>query len=413
MFKRSRRKIVASILLVLVFLWMGTLGLIYTSSYLEVSRENLQMLKEHAQRYVLPHGIMDFPPEPDLPNPNPGNRGFRDSPMFQLSVFYTIAFSADGTVLDLQNDPPTIHSDESLEQLARTILKENQISGSIENLAFYQTQKNGFRLVVFKDNTVIRESAATLIRYTLLFGGVMLVLFFFLAIFLARKIVQPLEESYQKQKQFISDAGHELKTPVSVVSVNAELLSREIGSNPWLSNIQYENERMGMLVGQLLSLARAEHPSVQFEQVDFSRLVEGEALPFESVAFEKGLVLQRDIPGAVIVEGDSTQLKQLVSILLDNAIRHSDGGQTVSLRLFREHGLVHLCVVNHGAEIPKEQRERLFERFYRVDSARNGEDRHYGLGLSIAKAIVSTHKGDICVSCYDELVELHVRLPAV
>ena len=114
-----------------------------------------------------------------------------------------------------------------------------------------------------------------------------MVLFFFLSVFLARKIVNPLEESYQKQRQFISDAGHELKTPVSIVSANAELLSREIGDNTWLKNIQYENERMGMLVGQLLDLARTENVTPQMEHIDFSRLVAGEALPFESVAFEK------------------------------------------------------------------------------------------------------------------------------
>ena len=165
-----------------------------------------------------------------------------------------------------------------------------------------------------------------------------MVLFFFLSVFLARKIVNPLEESYQKQKQFISDAGHELKTPVSVVSANAELLSREIGDNQWLQNIQYENERMGMLVGQLLDLARTENVTPQMEHIDFSRLVAGESLPFESVAFEKGLTLNTNITSNIGVIGNSTQLKQLVSILLDNAIRHSKDQGEVWLTLTKEHG---------------------------------------------------------------------------
>lgn len=148
------------------------------------------------------------------------------------------------------------------------------------------------------DNTIMEESVSTLFRYTLIFGGIAMVLFLFLSIFLAKKIVTPLEESYKKQKQFISDAGHELKTPVSVVSVNAELLSREIGDNQWLSNIQYENQRMGLLVSQLLQLARTENVLPQMERIDFSHLVIGESLPFESVAFEQGLVLKCEIePG--------------------------------------------------------------------------------------------------------------------
>ncbi|MBE6636722.1 MAG: sensor histidine kinase, partial [Ruminococcaceae bacterium] len=216
-----------------------------------------------------------------------------------------------------------MHTDADLERLAKQILNDEKRSGTENNLAFYQVDKGAYTLVVFMDNTVINESAMTLLRYTLIFGGVALVLFFFLSVYLARKIVNPLEESYQKQKQFISDAGHELKTPVSVVNANAELLSREIGDNRWLQNIQYENERMGMLVGQLLDLARTENITPQTERIDFSRLVAGEALPFESVAFEKGLSLQTDLANPVGVIGNSTQLKQLVSILLDNAIRHS------------------------------------------------------------------------------------------
>ncbi|MEE1219628.1 MAG: HAMP domain-containing sensor histidine kinase, partial [Ruminococcus sp.] len=223
--------------------------------------------------------------------------------------------------------------------------------------------------------------------------------------------VNPLEESYHKQKQFISDAGHELKTPVSVVSANAELLSREIGDNQWLQNIQYENERMGILVGQLLQLARTENVTSQMEKIDFSRLVAGESLPFESVAFEQGLTLNSNITSNITVEGNSTQLKQVVSILLDNAIRHSKDNGEVYLSLNKEHGLAKLSVINKGDEIPTEQRKQIFERFYRVDTVRNGEDKHYGLGLAIAKAIATSHKGNIEVLCYNGFVEFKVKIP--
>ena len=414
MFKKTRRKIVAAIMSILVLLWVGTLGVIYASSFLEMKNQNEQMLQMHAQMYTLSHSINEMIPQNrPFPGGDPGKKpGFDpESPKFQLSTFYTVAISKDGEVLEIKNDPPTVHTDEDLIQFAKGVIANGKETGTQKNLAFLKTDKGSFVLVTFMDNTVVNESAMTLFRYTLIFGGVALVLFFFLSVFLARKIVDPLEDSYQKQKQFISDAGHELKTPVSVISANAELLSRQIGDNQWLSNIQYENERMGMLVGQLLDLARTENVAPQMEKIDFSRLVAGEALPFESVAFEKGLTLNSNITNDIGVIGNSTQLKQIVSILLDNAIRHSEGQGEVWLTLTKEHGLAKLSVVNKGDEIPAEQRERIFERFYRVDTARNGEDKHYGLGLAIAKAIVDAHHGHIEVNCYNGLVEFHVRMP--
>jgi len=414
MFKKSRRKIVAAIMSILVLLWVGTLGIIYASSYFEMKHQNEQMLKAHAQMYSLPNSFGEMMP-PNRPRPD-GNHGFNpgfdpQSPMFQLSTFYTVAVSYDGDILEIKNEPPTVHSNDDLKELAQRIIKDNKQYGTDDNLVFYKTDKGGYTLVTFMDNTVINESAMTLFRYTLIFGVVALVLFFFLSMYLAKRIVNPLEESYQKQKQFISDAGHELKTPVSVVSANAELLSREIGDNQWLQNIQYENERMGMLVGQLLDLARTENVTPQMEHIDFSRLVAGESLPFESVAFEKGLNLNTNITSNIGVIGNSTQLKQIVSILLDNAIRHSKGGGEVWLTLTKEHGFAKLSVINKGDEIPEEQRANIFERFYRVDTARNGEDKHYGLGLAIAKAIITSHNGHIEAQCYNGFVEFKAQIP--
>lgn len=412
MFKKTRRKIVAAIMSILALLWVGTLGVIYSSSYFEMKRQNEQMLEAHAQMYSVPNSFSEMMP-PARPKPD-GVHGFDpQSPMFQLSTFYTVAVSYDGDIIEIKNEPPTVYSDDDLKNLAKDIIKGNKHFGTRDNLAFYKADKDGYTLVAFKDNTVINESAMTLFRYTLIFGGAALLLFFFLSVFLARKIVNPLEKSYKKQKQFVSDAGHELKTPVSVVSANAELLSREIGDNMWLKNIQYENERMGMLVGQLLELARTENVTPQMEHIDFSRLVAGEALPFESVAFEKGLNLNTNIANDISVVGNSTQLKQIISILLDNAIRHSSGDGEVWLTLEKEHGSAKLSVINKGDEIPEEHREQIFERFYRVDSARNGEDKHYGLGLAIAKAITTSHKGHIEVECFDGFVAFKVQIPTI
>lgn len=414
MFNQSKKKIVIAIMSILVLLWCGTLGVIYASSYFEIRKQHRQMLQTHAQMFVIPPFAQDLlPPDRSPPDDIQDIKKIIDpeSPSFRLSTFYTVAIANDGSFLDIKNEPPTLYTNEDLLQLAKEIIADDVTAGTRHNLDFYKADKGSYLLVAFMDNTVSKEIALTLFRYTLIFGAVALVLFFFVSVFLAKKIVTPLEESYQKQKQFVSDAGHELKTPISVVNTNAELLSREIGENQWLQNIQYENQRMGILVGQLLDLARTETVSAQMEEIDFSRLVAGEALPFESVAFEKGLSLHTDISEKITLHGNSNQLRQLISILLDNAMRHSKAPGQVSLGLHHDHNCVKLTVINSGDEIPVQQREQIFERFYRMDPARNSEDNHYGLGLAIAKGIVNAHQGRIEVSCHNGLVEFRAFLP--
>ena len=423
MFENSRRKIVAAIMSVLALLFLGTLAVIYGSSYFEVSAANHEMLQRYVELYSLekqPRGNMSLgdmeprdllDPVIDVPKDISDGPHFEDKPVFQLSTFYSVAISDSGEILAVDNSDRNVYEDAELEEYAVEITESNKNKGVKGNLIYLASDKGSYTLVAFMDNTVMKESMTTLFRYTLVFGSAAIIALFFVAIFLARRIVQPLEESYQKQKQFISDAGHELKTPVSVVSANAELLAREIGENQWLANIQYENERMGKLVGQLLELARTENVAPQTEHLDLSRLVGGEALPFESVAFEKGLELNCNIVNGLFVTGNGTQLKQLVSILLDNAIRHGTGGGEVTLQLKEERNHAKLSVINDGDEIPPEQQTQLFDRFYRVDAARNGEDKHYGLGLAIAKAIVTAHKGKINVLCYNDKVEFVARIP--
>lgn len=394
---------------ILVVLWVATLGVIYASSYLDMSRHNRQMLKAHSDMYVLAHSAPDTHlPTSEKPKDRPK---FADEPMFRLSNFYTVAVDEAGKVLETINEPPTVHTNAGLEELALDIAADGGDYGTSGSLAYYRADKGGYTLVTFMDNTVINENAETLLRYTLIFGAAAIVVFFFLSVYIAKRIVRPLEDSFEKQKRFISDAGHELKTPVSVVSANAELLSREIGENQWLANIRYENERMGELVTQLLELARTESAAMQTERVDLSRLAAGETLPFESVAFEKRLTLESDLAPDIFVEGDGGKLKQLVSILLDNAVSHAEGG-TVKITLAKERSHAVLSVTNEGAALSSTQREHLFDRFYRIDEARSADSNHYGLGLAIAKAICDAHRGHIEVGCRDGLVEFKAKIPA-
>lgn len=409
MFRASRRKIVASIMIILLILYLGTLSIIYASSYYEVSDRNRKMLEEFVMMYPLGRQ------EPDNMSgskPPLGKRHLQESPEFKLAVFYSVEISYDGGIIKINNASNGVFGNDELEKNALNVYASGKSEGVLESLIFKTADKGGYILIGFMDNTIMKESMTTLFRYTLIFGGAAVICFFVLAVYLARRIVTPLEESYKKQRQFISDAGHELKTPISVVNANAELLSREIGeNNKWLENIKHENGRMAALVGQLLELARTENVSAPKELIDFGHLAEGEILPFESIAFERGLSFNCSIKDDLYVFGNETQLKQLVSILIDNAVSHSEKGGEILVGLKREKNLIKLSVINEGGEIPPEKKSELFERFYRADTARNSESGHYGLGLAIAKAIVNAHLGQIDVMSKDGKVIFTVSLP--
>lgn len=414
MFKKSRIKIILAVMAAIVVLLFGTLGVILATSYAQMNTDNRRMLEQYTREYQLNGTAQEVPSDnagmSEEPPPLPDEQPPEELHKFDVSTFYSVALDSDGNVLEVQNDSGTMYTDETLEAYAREIADSGKETGKIKNLTYLAVQKDGYTLVAFIDNAIMQGGMATVFRNTLIFGGVAVLAVFVVSIFLAKRIVAPLEENFQKQKQFISDAGHELKTPVSVVSANAELLSREIGENRWLANIQYENERMGSLVKQLLDLAKTESVAPQTERLDFSRIVSGELLPFESVAFEEGLTLVSDIDDGVFLNGDGGRLKQLTSILIDNAIRHSKKGGSVKVTLKAEHGAAKLSVVNDGEPIPPEQQKHIFERFYRVDAARS-DDGHFGLGLAIAKAITESHKGKIALSCYDGKIEFAVTLP--
>ena len=192
MFKKSRKKIVAAIMSILTLLWVGTLCVIYISSYFEVATTNREMLKEHAEQYMLEKPLGGaFDPMKPFPDRGP----HFDTNQFKLSTFYSVAISYDNKVVEIRNDDAAVYTDAELESAARQVLEKSDTNGVIDNLVYYRMDKGGYTLVSFMDNTIIRESMNTLFRYTLIFGGVAIVALYFLAVYLAKKIVTPLEES--------------------------------------------------------------------------------------------------------------------------------------------------------------------------------------------------------------------------
>ena len=393
MFSKTKRKIVFAVVFSLLALLAVTLTTIYLSNRFAINAENLRTLRTYAQRYSLA-GQQPKPADNERPDGRPGNREDKNEPRFQLSTFYSVAFSEEGEVLAVNNGNSALRSEDELIRQASALIKGGKKSGRKGDLTYLVEDKGEYTLVAMLDSTISEGNQTVLIRQMLIIGAAAMAVLAVAAIFIARRIVKPLEENDKRQKQFVPDAGHELKTPIAVISANSELLRREAGDSEWLDNIDYENERMSDLVKQLLFLSKAESGGLPKETVDLSRLVDGEVLPFESLAFEKGVRIESRIERGATVDGNPNQLRQLVSILLDNALSHGTG-DTIELTLRREKHTALLTVQNRADPIGAEQLERLFDRFYRSDAARSGNGSHYGLGLSIAKAVTELHGGTI------------------
>ena len=229
---------------------------------------------------------------------------------------------------------------------------------------------------------------------------------------LSNIIVKPVEETMEKQKQFISDASHELKTPLAVIEANVDVLENKVGKNKWMEYIQSEITSMNKLINDLLFLAKTENIKTikNKEQINISDEIKMVSSMFESVAYEKSVNIKYDIQEDIKVNVDKEDIKQITSILLDNAIKHTDSGNNVYVELKKEKGLNIIKIKNEGKPIPEEEQNKIFERFYRVDKSRNRSEKRYGLGLAIAKTIVEKYNGKIGVNCKNGITEFKIVL---
>lgn len=212
---------------------------------------------------------------------------------------------------------------------------------------------------------------------------------------LTKWMLDPVEKTFEKQKQFVADASHELKTPLAVIMASAEAMEKDMNPH-WLVNIQSETGRMTKLITALLDLTKTDEMELNRQVTDVSFLIEKELLIHEAIIFEKGLTLEDDIDPDLYASVQPDLIVQLFTILLDNAIHHSAGRLIVSLQ--KQNQDLVLRVSNNGKPIPEEEQEKIFERFYRSDASRNRSDNRYGLGLAIARNIALRHKGTLSVT---------------
>ena len=420
MIVRLRRKLTLLVIAVLVTVTAGIILAISYANYRNVDRQAYSALRMLSRGRGRMAAMGDRSPEnpPDAPQ---GRFGPRDSEpgdlnenLAFLSNTYTISLNDDGSVKEWTSDRASLYTDEQVAALAARALACGTEFGRIGTQYFRVTEQNDARRILVLDARLERMAAHSVMRTTLLVAALACAILSLGAWLLIGQMVKPVEDAFERQKQFVWDASHEFKTPLAVISANAEVLAGEIGQNEYLGYIQSEVKRTDRLVQNLLTLARMDKGTVnaRMERFDLSKALLGVALPFESTVFEAGRTLQTDIPEGVLIRGDSEMLQQLAVILLSNALKYSNESGIIRMTLAQKGHGCRLSVYNTGPGISPENLERIFDRFYREDLSHNREINGNGLGLAIASKIVEAHKGRIWAeSNYGRDAEFIVTLP--
>lgn len=401
MIKRLRRKFIIVNMAIVTVMLAVIFGLILFFTKSNMEQDNIQMLRS----------VSIMPMQPDMPDKAP------QKTMPSVFAVYRTPdkeYSAWGSeVVDFSNN-------ELLSEIYNKALNAKAETGIIEEYHLrFHIRHNPFEEAIFFADISGEIKTLRQLTYTCILIAVLsLILFFAISVLLARWTVKPIETAWNQQKQFVADASHELKTPLTVIMTNAEMLlddKHTAEKRTYFSkSILTMSKQMRGLTESLLELARSDNHSkeISFENVDFSNLISETVLPFEPLYYEKELTLDCEIQDNITLSGDSTQLCRLADILLDNAMKYSYPNTTVTVSLKKHRDYCIFSVSSHGDTISKTDLKNIFKRFYRVDKARNA-NHSYGLGLSIAESIVKEHGGRIWAESVEGLNTFKMRLPLI
>ncbi len=313
-----------------------------------------------------------------------------------MAEVITIEVDEDGTVTKYQSGMWDI-DDETAQEMADSI---DGTHGEIFENIFYKTSTNeetNTTIIAIVDASRSFAEFYEQLWTSVEIGVAAFIAFFVLAYMLSKWIIRPIQESWDRQKRFVADASHELKTPLTVVLANSDILLQHqedtiSDQKQWVTSIQDEALRMKKLVEDLLFLAKNDANRIELHKsdIDFSDLLFSTCLSLEPIAFEQGLLLEQDIEDDIHLEADSNQMKQFIMIFLDNAIKYTPKGHSIFVTLKKKENKIHLAIRNEGSYISQEDIDHLFERFYRVDKSREYTG-GYGLGLSIAQEIAQSN----------------------
>lgn len=410
MIKRLQLKIIAVV--------FGTLLTVFAAVILVLNLSVQQTSEKRAEDFmisVIENDGFFFPPRG---TPNPRRDGYRPNPpdgqeIMRAGRFFYAKVDQNGNVLELNLDMMFDFTKEDAQDFIAAAWDSHKVKGSMESFSFLTADKSYGRIMVFAERSIEINLLEQLIKTSLWIAVFVSLVLLCLAAFLSKWMVGPIKAAFDKQRRFISDVSHELKTPLTIIGANVDVLQNEIGDNQRLTHIRAQSERMNGLVHDLLALTKAdERPrGVLADEFNLSSAVLNTTLEFESRVFEERKQYSYDIAENVMYTGDKKQIRQLLSILIDNALHYSEVKGQIKVSLCTENNCAHVSVYNTGIGVSDEERSKIFERFYRTDESRSRAAGGYGVGLSIAKAIVDAHKGKITVSGeYGKWIRFDVKL---
>lgn len=375
-----------SILFLVLSIIMGTINMLNYQHMVSSTDHILDIIIANDGKFPEKPDMKRRPFEPEL------------SPELPFETrFFTIRIDTNGTILFLDTGKIAAVSDETAIAYAQQINASGRLHGFVTNYR-YRVQTNDYgKMIVFQDCGRQLDAVNSFFRISITisligFLAVSLLLYIFSA-----RIVKPIADSYEKQKQFITNASHDLKTPITIIDADLDVMEMEQGENEWMTDIRKQTQRLSGLIQELVYLSRMEEKENHYQMIDFpiSDMVSETAQSFEALAVTQGKNFSVHVPPLLSYCGDEKALRHLVSILLDNALKYSEEQGTITLSLEKADRGLKLTVFNTCPAIKKENLNRLFERFYRGDKSRNSQTGGYGIGLSIAKAIVEAHRGTI------------------
>ena len=402
MLKRLQIKFIAVIMSIVTVLFIVIFGLLLHLTKQNIERESVQMMR-----------TMAFRPPASAPMHKPDN-----IPDNIRLPFFTVNISESGEITAFGSDYFDLTDKDMLRKLVDKADETSKETGVLTdyNLRYFKSYSEFRKAIVFADVSSEKAMIKGLVRNSVIIGLIGYVIFFLISLLLAKWVTKPVEKTWNEQKQFIADASHELKTPLTVIMTNAEMMNdksySEKDRDSFAKNILSTSKRMRGLVESLLELARLDNnrAPVKKESIDLSKLINDSILPFEPLFYENDTELSADIDKGIGIEGDKDKLRQVVNILLDNALKYSDPAEKVTIKLKRQSANCVLSVTGLGTPLSREECQNIFKRFYRVDKARN-DGQSYGLGLSIADSIISEHNGKIWAESENGYNTFFVSLP--
>lgn len=403
MIKKLRRKFVAVAMLslfIVLLIIIGTVNILNYTRMADDAQRTINILKENDGSF----------PKPDM-KPGHGKEIFKGmSPEAPYeSRYFSVLMDGSGNVSTIDTGKIAGTDTDEAAEYAAKVLECGRTSGFMGQYRFGIKDKDNGKLIIFLycGRELSNFRAVLLISVGISFVGMLAV--FLLLIFFSGRIVKPVSESYEKQKRFITDAGHEIKTPLTIIDADAELVGLDCGENEWLEDIRKQTKRLTALTNDLIYLAKMEEGQKSSTKIEFplSDVVEETAESFRARAVNENKKLDIDIQPEITYCGDEKAVRQLVSILVDNAVKYSDGTGSISVKLEGQGGTSKLSkgfrlqVFNSCEHIEPESVKHLFDRFYRAEQSRNSQTGGYGIGLSVAKAVVDAHKGKITADTAD------------